>query len=257
MSKAIEKSILKDLGKPTTRAAVYARYLGSQGHPQRAKDEQSSLIFWGVRMPRLRQLARGHVDRVLKDKDFQKSVNQLVKVFVASRHFEVRTVVLYVLLDKKILKKISKKSSHLSVLVAEVENWVHSDLLSDAIARYLEEEPQFFHQMKLWNKSKNAWERRQSLVGVYCYVRQRNLKVPAQKVFPLVRALLQDPHYFVQKGLGWTLRELYQVEPKKQIEFVRNNLSRISATAWYAASEQYPLKLKKDLVNQRKQLRKS
>jgi len=56
-------------------------------------------------------------------------------------------------------------------------------------------------------------------------------------LIPLVENLLSDPDYFVQKGVGWTLRELYLAYPSETFKFMTGHFAQITLTAFAAASE--------------------
>jgi 3-methyladenine DNA glycosylase AlkD len=159
--------------------------------------------------------------------------------------------------DKRRATFAIKEAKRLLSWVSGVDNWAHSDSLSCVLARVLEDKPSvILPTLKKWNKSKNPWERRQSVVALLYYASQRSKTPDRSIVFTQVERLLEDPHFYVQKGVGWTLREAYRVWPKAQVSFVKKNLTRISGTAWFATSEKYPLSLKRELVAKRKLLRK-
>jgi 3-methyladenine DNA glycosylase AlkD len=136
-----------------------------------------------------------------------------------------------------------------------IDNWALSDGLSSLLAEILEENPQYFARFKKWNKSGNPWLRRQSLVGIYYYARQRGKIYPPKEVLLLVKNLLEDDHFYIQKSVGWTLREIDRIDSSLQRSFVKKHLSRISGVAWYAASELYPAEMKRKLVIMRRRFR--
>jgi len=140
--------------------------------------------------------------------------------------------------------------------VHAVDNWGHSDALSGIYAGIRERNPsQVEADYRLWNENTNPWLRRQSLVGLYYYARLRK-KIPSTKIaLSLIKARLKDPHFYVQKAVGWTLREVDRVARKEQRLFVEENLGSISSTAWFATSELYSATLKTRLVEERKILR--
>lgn len=140
--------------------------------------------------------------------------------------------------------------------VQQVDNWAHSDYLSKFLSRLLEEratESAMMKQLKSWNQSESPWERRQSLVSLYYYARTRTRHVDFDTTVKLVRPLLPDTAYYVQKAVGWTLRECYNVYPKQAFGFMEQEHRRITATAFTAAIEKMTIKEKDHL----KQLRRN
>lgn len=139
--------------------------------------------------------------------------------------------------------------------VRVIDNWAHSDYLSKFISRLIENEVTEEQMMKYifkWNKSKNPWERRQSLVALFYYARTKKRHVSFEDSIHLISPLLNDSEYFVQKAVGWTLRECYNVYPKPTYQFILNHSQDISSTAFSAACEKMSIKEKEKI----KQLRK-
>ena len=136
------------------------------------------------------------------------------------------------------------------------DNWAHSDTLSSINALLLEEIPEVvFPQLQKWNKSGDLWARRQSVVSLLYYHRQRKNFPPYEDMISLVENLLNDEAYYVQKGVGWTLRELWQHDAIKTWKFLNQHIHRISAVAFTAAAEKIPLRKKEELKRMRKNSR--
>ena len=122
-----------------------------------------------------------------------------------------------------------------------VDSWDASDTLSSIFVRMLENSPnKIYPQLQKWNSSKNPWERRQSIVSLLYYSSARIKVLPHNKILPLVKNLIDDTDKFVQKGIGWTLRECHSVHPVATKQFIRKHATHISATAFSAAAEKWP-----------------
>jgi len=131
--------------------------------------------------------------------------------------------------------------------------WEHSDDLSKIYAQLVEEHPTWIlPTLKRWNRSKNSWKRRQSLVSLIEYASKRKQVLPFDKLISFIIPLLNDNEYYVQKGLGWTVREIYNVYPLKTLQFLSQYLFQISSVAYSAAVE----KLDKDTRDSFRQKRK-
>ncbi|MDB5008950.1 MAG: alkylation repair enzyme [Mucilaginibacter sp.] len=138
--------------------------------------------------------------------------------------------------------------------VQQVDNWAHSDGLSAIYAHLLEKEPHaVYTQYKLWNTSVNPWERRQSIVGLLYYSKLRKINMPFEKLLAMMSTLLTDENYFVQKGVGWTLREMGNIYPAETLAFLNARNAAIHPIAFTAAIEKLDAATKDEL----KQLRKA
>jgi 3-methyladenine DNA glycosylase AlkD len=111
-------------------------------------------------------------------------------------------------------------------------------------------------QLEKWNKSKNLWDRRQSIVSLLYFSRTKKVVLPYEKIIKFIDKLLDDREYYVQKAVGWALKELYQVYPKETLKYLEKNIKRISATAFSPAIEKLKKKEKDKLKKTRKQKRK-
>ena len=134
-----------------------------------------------------------------------------------------------------------------------VDDWSFCDSLSKIYTKHLEVfQKEVYAQLKRWNKDKDPWKRRQSIVSLLYYSRTKKTHLPYHEIIPLIDNLLHDKEYYVQKGVGWSLRELYNVYPGKTFAYLKKNIKSISAIAFYAATEKLTKK-EKDLL---KSLRK-
>jgi 3-methyladenine DNA glycosylase AlkD len=53
----------------------------------------------------------------------------------------------------------------------------------------------------------------------------------------MVKKQMDYEHYYVQKGVGWTLREISNIYPNEAFAYLEANIGRISAVAFTAATE--------------------
>lgn len=140
--------------------------------------------------------------------------------------------------------------------VERSDNWATSDGLSSIYARLLEHDREaILPTLTAWSRSKNPWKRRQSLVALLYYSRGRDRsKVLAYRdLIDFVERQLADSHYYVQKGVGWTIREIYNVYPRETVAWLKKNIRDLAAPAWQAATEKLPPATK----NQLKAIRKA
>lgn len=138
--------------------------------------------------------------------------------------------------------------------IPRIDNWAHSDMLTHHFAYLHEIEPDLVYpHLQEWNKSPNPWMRRQSVLSMLDYARARKVKPSFNKIIALVKPLLYDPEYYVQKGVGWCLRETGIVYPEKTFVFLTEHHHAISSVAFASAAE----KLSPDKKELLKLLRKT
>ncbi len=210
----------------------------------------TKLELLGCTMPQIRQVAREIVVYLPKsDANKRKSLHEL---WQQSKVFDVLHLPLIYfqsrkkknnLVDWRTLKNFSEK----------IDNWAHSDCLSDSIATLLENYPdKIYPELKRWNKSNNSWQRRLSLTSLIYYAPQRKNPLPYSKIFPLVKNRLADTDPYVQKAVGWTLRETHKLYPEKTKKFVFDHANQLSAVAFSYATEKWSKQEKETLKKLRK-----
>ncbi len=140
----------------------------------------------------------------------------------------------------------------ISSWIKKVDNWGHSDMLSSCFYKMMMvEKKMIFSQLKKWNVSKNPWERRQSVVTLAMYHR-KNKEIGFTPCIQLVENLLNDEDYFVQKGVGWSLREIGTKYSSETWKFLKKNVQQISPTAFSASVEKISVEKKEELKLLRK-----
>jgi 3-methyladenine DNA glycosylase AlkD len=136
----------------------------------------------------------------------------------------------------------------------QVDDWGLCDSLSKIYTGILEIMPEeVYAQLQLWNTGPDLWKRRQSLVSLLYYSRTKKSYLPYDKLEALILPLLTDKEYYVQKGVGWTLRELYNVYPKEALAFFKVHIKTLSSIAFSTAIE----KMDAETVAELKMMRKS
>lgn len=147
----------------------------------------------------------------------------------------------YIYLDRN-YKSVpeSTQLEHLPFWVNTVDNWAHSDYLSKFLTR-LFENPKYkttlLDTVKKWNVSDNLWKRRQSLVSLYYYSRTKTHFLPYKTTSKLISNLLDDHEYYVQKAVGWALRESFNVYPTETYQFILKHVKHIKPAAFTTCLE--------------------
>jgi 3-methyladenine DNA glycosylase AlkD len=120
----------------------------------------------------------------------------------------------------------------------DIDGWGLCDAMAKIYTNILTLLPdKVYSQLKKWNKDSNLWKRRQSVVSLLYYSRTKKKHLSFEKIIRLITPLLTDDEYYVQKGVGWALRELHAVYPGKSLMFLQKNVKKISSTAFTIAIE--------------------
>jgi len=135
----------------------------------------------------------------------------------------------------------------------DVAGWPLCDALAKIYTKILVVAPaKVFAVLKKWNKEDDLWKRRQSVVSLLYYSRTKKDHLPFGKMEPLITSLLKDKEYYVQKGVGWALRELHTVYPKQTLSYLTNHIKSVSSIAFTIAIEKMNTATKDELKSLRK-----
>ncbi|KKU33699.1 MAG: alkylation repair enzyme protein [Candidatus Uhrbacteria bacterium GW2011_GWE2_46_68] len=136
--------------------------------------------------------------------------------------------------------------------ISRIDGWEHSDMLSKIYSFLLERFPKLVYPtLKKWNRSLNPWERRNSIVPLILYASPKRKYLPPSKILPLIKILLKDPDPYVQKAVGWTLRECHTLYAKETLAFFHTHIRTFSAIAFSYATERLTLS-EKQLLKQKR-----
>lgn len=175
-------------------------------------------------------------------------------VWKESLYFESMSLAIYFYQHKDITKQ---EFNVLKTWINRVNCWEHSDDLSKIYAHVLENNPEWVIPVfRKWNKAKCPWKRRQSIVGLLEYTSKRKKILPFAELISFVEPLLEDKEYYVQKGVGWTLREIYNAYPQKTLSYLNKKLLSIDSIAYSAATKKLDKVIKMKMNLKRKEHRK-
>lgn len=153
-----------------------------------------NMKVYGIRMPELNEMA----------KQFKSGGFDLVKQLWDANTYEEK------ILAVKILGRIAKKDAAKSLQLVEyfapgIDNWALCDAMGmQGLKPILKtHQKEIFALAKKYNRSKNFWERRLSLVLVEWYTRMPALHGDIKK---LVTPLENDAAYYVRKAVVWINR---------------------------------------------------
>lgn len=221
-------------------AEIYAK-LQPHGDPSRAafmkNYMKSQLEFLAIKVPAMRQIAREGFSF------YSSSPEEVLAIWNAiwfsSSCFEVMCMPLFYYERRS--KKISLKTwPTLSTWSGHVENWAHSDSLSSIYSYLLAQNfDEVYGVLQQWNNAENQWLRRLSMVSLIHYSGKKAVFLPLDKVLPMLENCLDDERPYVQKAIGWVLREANYVYHAEISAFIEQHLADLRGIAFSAATERF------------------
>ena len=213
---------------------------------------EGDIIRLGIIVPEIKEELKKNISFIGKSK--KEILIYWDDVWKRSSYFEGMSSALYYYQNKKLSKFEFLK---ITTWMDRCFHWIHSDNLSHIFADIVEDHSEWVLPIfKKWSKSKNLWKRRQSVVGLMEYSKKRSQVLPFVDLMNFIIPLLDDKEYYVQKGLGWALREVYNIYPEEILDFFKKNILIISPIAYTAAIEKINPILKKKFNEERRSNRK-
>lgn len=160
--------------------------------------------------------------------------------------------------SKKKSFDITAYGDQIYAMVPKIDCWMTGDMLANMTALLHELQPKkYAPQLLKWSKSQSPWLHRMSLLSLFYYSRCRGVQPGFDQSIQLVSRHLLSDHYYVQKSVGWTLRELHNVYPEQTRDYISEHLLKLSPHAFTTACEKIPAKIKEPWKQQRSQARKN
>ncbi len=231
---------LQPLGDPS-RSAFVKNYMKSQ------------LEFLAIKVPVMRQIAREGFSF------YSQSPEEVLAVWNAiwfsSKSFEMMCMPLFYYGRQG--KKISPATwATLSTWSEHVENWAHSDSLSSIYSYLLAQKfDEVYGVLQQWNNAENQWLRRLSMVSLIHYSGKKAVFLPLDKVLPILENCLDDERPYVQKAIGWVLREANYVYHAEISAFIEQHLAELRSVAFSAAVERFSAPERGAFIERRKAMR--
>jgi len=233
--KACAPGLIDELRRAGTRmrAAQEKRYL------------KSGAVFYGVTVPRTRSIARAFAAELCEQRDLGSALQLAAGLWQDGAHESKLAATIVVcecssFYDERVWK-LGAAWLH------DIDNWALCDsigpgMLSPFVRKDAEKYRSRRQEVVRWTRSANPWVRRGALLSTLGSTRlDHEWEFLARVALPLV----QDPDYFVQKGLGWMLRECAHHSPREVITFIQEHRDRMRRSTITNAVSRLPTTLQR------------
>jgi len=209
------------------------------GDPERAQHSQRFFktgrgeygagdIFLGIRVPRLRALA----------KKFKQAATQDALDLLQSKYHEARLLALFLLVNQYQHADTTGKKQIYEHYLSNIEHINNWDLVDSSAAQIVGH--YLFHKdaapLEKLAKSENLWERRVAIIASYHFIRQHEFQVTLK----LSEMLLHDKEDLIHKAVGWMLREVGNRSRPTEVAFLSKNYQTMPRTMLRYAIEKFP-----------------
>jgi len=194
-------------------------------------------IFLGIRAPKIRLIAKKHVNISIVD----------MKILIQSKYHEERFLGLIILVNKYSKTKDKKTKNQLYKIYISsfkyINNWDLVDVTCPHITgkHLIDKDRSILYK---WAKSDDLWTKRIAMVSTFSFIRQNDL----EDTFKIAEILLQDKHDLIHKAVGWMLREAGKRDLEKEEIFLKKYYRDMPRTMLRYAIEKFPESKRQDYL---------
>ena len=186
---------------------------------------KNNFIFFGIYTNQRRQISHAIIKQFayFSEKDLENLVKELFKQ--PEREFQ------YVAIELMAFHKKywTKETIELAEFCLVNKSWWDSvdHVASQILEPYFKKFPeQIIPKTKPWNQSDNFWLQRSSIMFQKSYKKETNTELLSQYILNV----RENKEFFVQKAIGWALREYGKTNPSWVKDFVyKHQLTGLSA----------------------------
>jgi 3-methyladenine DNA glycosylase AlkD len=184
--------------------------------------------FLGIRVPRLRELAKRYRDLDPRGRD-----SLLRSPFHEERLLAILMMTLRY--EKGDAQEREQIFDYYLANTRYVNNWDLVDSSAHKIvgAHLLASDPGLLRELA---RSKDLWERRISMMSTLAFIKAGQVEV----AYEIAEVLVSDAHDLIHKVVGWMLREAGKVDPRGEREFLERHLAAMPRTMLRYAIEKFP-----------------
>jgi 3-methyladenine DNA glycosylase AlkD len=214
---------------PDTIASAEARLLQALralGSPERAEWEKryqkSRWEHWGVSLPNMDVAMRETLGDLSQDEALA-----LCRRLWREPVWDLKIVAGRILARKSIARD-AKVLDFVTERMADLDGWAVADNLASVASRCLIEDPGRLDAVESWIENPHLWTRRAALVFTLPWAEEKR---DPERMLGWAARLAEDREWFIQKAIGWWLRELSKRDPKRVRRFLNEHGGKLKGVA--------------------------
>ncbi|HMT28480.1 MAG TPA: DNA alkylation repair protein [Bacteroidia bacterium] len=174
--------------------------------------------FFGIKSDERRQLCREYLNsnELPKGEELHKVVKELWEM--PERELQYFAIELLIKCKKQ---WTLKDADFWEYLITHKSWWDTVDFLAGQVVGpwFLKFPDQIKSVTGKWNKSENIWLQRMSILFQLKYKKETDLKL----LYKYIETLSESKEFFVQKAIGWILREYSKTDPHEVKKYIAEN----------------------------------
>ncbi len=189
---------------------------------QEKRYQKSRWEHWGVALPKMDVAIR----ETLGDLPQEQSLD-LCRRLWREPVWDLRIVAGRILARKSIAPD-AKVWAFLTERLIDLDGWAVADNLAPVASRCLIEDPGRLDAVEAWIDSPHLWTRRAALVFTLPWAKEKR---DPERMLGWAARLAEDREWFIQKAVGWWLRELSKRDPERVRRFLTDHGEKLMGVA--------------------------
>ena len=132
------------------------------------------------------------------------------------------------ILARKSIEPDAKVWGFVTERLIDLDGWAVADNLATVASRCLIEDPGRLDVVEAWIENPHLWTRRAALVFTLPWAKEKR---DPERMLGWAARLADDREWFIQKAIGWQLRELSKRDPKRVRRFLTEHGKRLTGVA--------------------------
>jgi 3-methyladenine DNA glycosylase AlkD len=116
----------------------------------------------------------------------------------------------------------------------DLDGWAVADNLASVASRCLIEDPRRLDAVEAWIENPHLWTRRAALVFTLPWTKEKR---DPERMLGWAARLAQDREWFIQKAIGWWLRELSKRDGRRVRRFLTEHGEKLTGVAKHEAAK--------------------
>ena len=186
------------------------------------KYHKSTRPHWGITMPQLDYVVKRHAGRHPPE-----HLLRLASQLWSSGVYDLMTAAAR-LLGRREIAASRELWQTLDGWLEDVDGWALEAVLAPAAWKCLLHDPALLDDLERWTAHPDKWRRRAVLIYTLPYAKPGR---DPERVLGWAAAYAADPDWFIQKAIGWWLRELSRHDGPRVVRFLRSHWHQLQGVA--------------------------
>jgi 3-methyladenine DNA glycosylase AlkD len=214
--------MIANLDETYRRLTDRLRALGSRVRADNEKNYQKSAWeHWGVPLPNMDLAIRETLNNLRED--------ELLRLSARLWHEPVwdLKIVAARSLARKSVPATERPWQFVLARMADLDGWAVADNMASVGSRCLLADPRRLEVVAAWVDSRHLWTRRAAFVFTLPWARDGD----PERMLAWAARRADDREWFIQKAIGWWLRDLSKRDPERVRRFLADHGSRLRGVA--------------------------